>query len=81
MSSSSSVMAPFFANQSCDFFTPRSRHCLIGNYVEYAVNVSTVEDVRAAAHFAQLANFRFVIRNTGHEYVIWCYRLSGKCSY
>ncbi|KAH8820658.1 hypothetical protein F5884DRAFT_57366 [Xylogone sp. PMI_703] len=68
MNSSSSVMAPFFANQSCDFFTPESQPCLLGNYVEYAVNVSKVEDIQSAILFAQLANIRFVIRNTGHDY-------------
>ncbi|RFU29540.1 hypothetical protein B7463_g6798, partial [Scytalidium lignicola] len=68
MNSSSSIMAPFFANQSCDFFTPESQPCLLGNYVDYAVNVSKVEDIQFAVLFAQLANIRFVIRNTGHNY-------------
>ena len=62
-------MAPFFANQSCDPFQPESRACLLGNYVDYAVNVSTVSDITAAIEFAQTKNIRFVIRNTGHEYV------------
>lgn len=66
--SSSSVMAPFFANQSCDPWTPESRPCLLGNYVDYAVNVSSPSDVIAAVTFAQEKNIRFVIRNTGHDY-------------
>ncbi|PQE07827.1 isoamyl alcohol oxidase protein [Rutstroemia sp. NJR-2017a WRK4] len=37
MESSSSVMAPFFANQSCDPWQPKSRPCTLGNYVRYAV--------------------------------------------
>ncbi|RFU28972.1 hypothetical protein B7463_g7353, partial [Scytalidium lignicola] len=68
MASSSSIMAPFFANQSCDFFTPESQSCLLGNYVDYAVNVTSAEDVQFAVLFAQLSNIRFVIRNTGHDY-------------
>jgi FAD/FMN-containing dehydrogenase len=60
-------MAPFFANQSCDPFTPSSRPCLLGNYVDYAVNVSGPDDIIAAVNFAQEHNIRFVIRNTGHE--------------
>ena len=60
-------MQTYFANQSCDAFTPKSRPCLLGNYVNYAVNVSTTDDVVAAIQFAQKNNIRFVIRNTGHE--------------
>ncbi|OKL63059.1 hypothetical protein UA08_01912 [Talaromyces atroroseus] len=66
--SSSSVMQPYFANQSCDPFTPESQPCLLGNYVSYAVNVSSSDDVIAAIQFAQSNNIRFVIRNTGHDY-------------
>ncbi|KAF8854350.1 FAD-binding domain-containing protein [Acephala macrosclerotiorum] len=69
MNSSSSVMAPFFANQSCDPFQPPSRPCLIGNYVEYVVNVTEADDVIAAINFAKVHNIRFVIRNTGHDYL------------
>ena len=67
MNSSSSVMAPFFANQSCDPWTSESRPCLLGNYVDYAVNVTCANDVIAAVNFAQKNNIRFVIRNTAHE--------------
>jgi hypothetical protein len=67
LDSSSSVMAPYFANQSCDPFTAESKPCLLGNYVRYAINVSTVNDVIAGVKFAESNNIRFVIRNTGHE--------------
>jgi hypothetical protein len=67
MKSSSSVMAPFFANQSCDPFTATSTPCTLGNYVDYAVNATSAADVTAAVIFAQGTNIRFVIRNTGHE--------------
>lgn len=69
MESSSSVMAPFFANQSCDPWTPKSQKCQLGNYVSYAVNATGASDVVAAVKFAQEYNIRFIIRNTGHEYV------------
>jgi hypothetical protein len=65
--SSSSVMAHFFANQSCDAFTPREQPCLLGNYVSYSANVSTAEDVSASLKFAKKNNIRVVVRNTGHE--------------
>ncbi|OJJ51527.1 hypothetical protein ASPZODRAFT_12348 [Penicilliopsis zonata CBS 506.65] len=69
LSSSSSVMQAYFANQSCDPFTAESRPCLLGNYVSYAVNVSSSDDVVAAIKFAKSNNVRFVIRNTGHDYL------------
>jgi hypothetical protein len=67
-------MAPFFANQSCDPFQSESRPCLLGNYVDYAVNLSTFNaagEVAAAVGFAHEHNIRFVIRNTGHEYAFY----------
>ncbi|KAF1925976.1 isoamyl alcohol oxidase [Didymella exigua CBS 183.55] len=67
--SSSSVMAPFFANQSCDPFQPRARPCELGNYVRYAVNASGPADVQKAIAFAASKNIRLVIRNTGHDYL------------
>ncbi|CRK42318.1 FAD-linked oxidoreductase ZEB1 like protein [Verticillium longisporum] len=68
MDSSSSVMAPFFANQSCDPFQPRERPCTLGNYVVYAVDARTPGDIQAAIIFAKKFNIRFVVRNTGHDY-------------
>jgi FAD/FMN-containing dehydrogenase len=61
-------MQPFFANQSCDPFTPEAQPCVLGNYVSYAVNVSSNADVVAALSFATKNNIRVVVRNTGHEY-------------
>ncbi|KAI9375101.1 hypothetical protein BJX61DRAFT_200869 [Aspergillus egyptiacus] len=66
--SSSSVMQPFWANQSCDAFTPRETPCQLGNYVSYAVDVASSDDVIAAVNFATEHNIRFVIKNTGHDY-------------
>lgn len=69
MSDPSSVMAPFFANQSCDPFTAEDKPCGFGNYVRYAVNVSNADDVVATVAFAKKNNIRFVVRNTGHDYL------------
>ncbi|EFQ35837.1 FAD binding domain-containing protein [Colletotrichum graminicola M1.001] len=66
---SSSVMAAFFANQSCDPFLDRSDRCIIGTYVQYAVNATGADDYVNTIKFAQDNNIRFVIRNTGHDYL------------
>lgn len=67
--SSSSVMQSYWANQSCDPFTSQSSPCRLGNYVSYAVDVRSTDDVVAAIKFAKSNNLRFVIRNTGHDYM------------
>ncbi|KAF2462749.1 FAD-binding domain-containing protein [Lindgomyces ingoldianus] len=69
MESSSSVMAPLFANQSCDPFQPREKPCTLGNYVAYSVNASNADHIIATLKFADKKNIRFVIRNTGHDYL------------
>ncbi|KAF7541241.1 hypothetical protein G7054_g685 [Neopestalotiopsis clavispora] len=69
LNSSSSVMEPYFANQSCDPFTAQSKPCVLGNYVSYAVNVSSTADVVATVKFAKKNNIRLVIRNTGHDFL------------
>lgn len=69
MTSSSSVMAPLFANQSCDPFQPRDQPCTLGNYVHYSVNATGPDDIIATVNFAKENNVRFVIRNTGHDYL------------
>ena len=65
---SSSIMAPFYANQSCDPFLPISSQCVIGTYVQYAVNVTGVSDVQRTINFIKEKNIRLTIRNTGHDY-------------
>ncbi|KAG0638224.1 hypothetical protein HOY80DRAFT_190610 [Tuber brumale] len=67
--SSSSVMAPFYANRSCDPFTPIDSPCQVGAYVRYAINVTGPEDIIAGIEFAKKNNVRLVIRNTGHDYL------------
>lgn len=66
--SPSSIMAPYFANNSCNPFLPRSSACIVGTYVSYTVNVSTAMDVTRAIWFATYFNIRIVIKNTGHDY-------------
>ncbi|KAL2008121.1 hypothetical protein VTN00DRAFT_8103 [Thermoascus crustaceus] len=66
--SSSSIMAPFFTNGTCDPFHPVEKPCTLGEYVVYAVDVSKPEHVSKALAFARRFNIRVVIRNTGHDY-------------
>ncbi|KAI9878323.1 MAG: hypothetical protein M1830_001256 [Pleopsidium flavum] len=61
-------MAPFFANRSCDPFTPESTPCTLGNYVDYAVNVTKPAHISQTLAFARKHSIRVVIRNTGHDY-------------
>ncbi|KAJ3497269.1 hypothetical protein NLG97_g2029 [Lecanicillium saksenae] len=68
MDSASSIMAPIFANQSCDPFQPKNGSCTLGNYVKYTVEVRNSADVVATVRFAAQHNIRLVIRNTGHDY-------------
>jgi len=60
-------MAPYFSNKSCDAFTPRASPCTLGNYNDYAINVSQPSDIANGITFAKRHNIRLVIRNTGHE--------------
>ncbi|KAJ5085929.1 hypothetical protein N7532_010700 [Penicillium argentinense] len=66
--SSSSFMAPFFTNGTCDPYHPVSKPCTLGNFVRYAVNVSEPAHVAKTLKFANKHNIRFIIRNTGHDY-------------
>jgi len=66
---SSSIMAPVWANRSCDPFSARSTPCFLGNYVRYAINVSVPADISAGIKFAKQHNVRLVVRNTGHDYL------------
>ncbi|KAK8062544.1 hypothetical protein PG997_014641 [Apiospora hydei] len=66
--SSSSIMAQYFANMSCDPFSKPSAKCTLGNYVRYAVNATGPDDYQKTMEFATHRNIRFVIRNTGHDY-------------
>ncbi|KAG7094810.1 hypothetical protein E1B28_005623 [Marasmius oreades] len=65
----SSIMDPIFLNKSCDPFDPRDTPCRIGAYVQYAVNVSSTEHVIKTIQFVKKHNIRFVVKNTGHDYM------------
>ncbi|PBK61988.1 FAD binding domain protein [Armillaria solidipes] len=66
--SSSSIMSAPFSNRSCDPFLTHLG-CSVGDYVEYTVNVSSPAHVHGAVAFASTYNIRFVVRNSGHDYV------------
>ena len=80
-------MAPFFANQSCDPFQPRTSPCKLGNYAAYAIAAETASDIQSAIAFARAKDIRLVIRNTGHDYLgrstgagalgVWTHRLKN----
>ncbi|KAL8996990.1 MAG: hypothetical protein Q9169_003641 [Polycauliona sp. 2 TL-2023] len=65
---SSSIMAPYFTNDSCNPFLPRNAPCRLGNYISYAVNASGAADFQKTVQFAQRHNIRLTVRNTGHDY-------------
>ncbi|KAG7096002.1 hypothetical protein E1B28_006684 [Marasmius oreades] len=65
----SSIMFPLFLNNTCSPFTPRGFPCPVGTYVQYAVNVSSPEHVIKAVRFVKEHNIRFVVKNTGHDYM------------
>ncbi|THU90643.1 FAD binding domain protein [Dendrothele bispora CBS 962.96] len=67
--SSSSMMDPIFLNKSCDPFDPRDSPCRIGAHVQYAVNISTSDQVIKTVQFVKQHNIRFVVRNTGHDFM------------
>lgn len=46
-------MAPCFANQSCDPFLRKSALCIIGTYIEYAVNASGASDYQKTIEFTK----------------------------
>ncbi|KAF8429694.1 FAD binding domain-containing protein [Tirmania nivea] len=85
--SSTSMMTPYWANQSCDPFTDRARPCILGTYTQYAVNISTVAQIKKTIAYAKKKNIRLVIRNTGHCFMgkstgygsvsIWTHHLKG----
>ncbi len=43
--------------------------CLLGNYSNYVIRAETAEDVQSGVRFAKEYNLRFVIKNTGHDFL------------
>ncbi|KAF9891408.1 hypothetical protein FE257_004264 [Aspergillus nanangensis] len=66
--SSSSIMAPFFTNGSCDPFHPISKPCTLDTLVRYSVDVHSPAHISRALAFATKHNLRVLVRNTGHDY-------------
>lgn len=64
-----SIVAPFFTNDSCDPYTAKSSPCSIGNLPDYSINVTSWQDAAAGISFAQKRNIRLVIKNTGHDFL------------
>ncbi|KAI1095734.1 FAD/FMN-containing isoamyl alcohol oxidase MreA [Rostrohypoxylon terebratum] len=58
-----------FTNNSCNPFLEPGTPCEIGYHVVYAINATRAEQVSAAIQFSRDHNIRFVIRNTGHDYL------------
>ncbi|KAF9448257.1 FAD/FMN-containing isoamyl alcohol oxidase MreA [Macrolepiota fuliginosa MF-IS2] len=65
----SSIMAPVFLNKSCDPFTAVNKRCIVGAYVQYSVDVATPDHVIKTLAFANKHNIRFIVKNTGHDYM------------
>jgi len=64
----SSIMAPFFSNNTCNLFLPPDTPCTLGPLVSFAVNATGTSDFQKTIAFARRHNIRLVIRNTGHDY-------------
>ncbi|KAI0844755.1 FAD-binding domain-containing protein [Daldinia vernicosa] len=88
LQSSSSTMAPFFTNNSCNPFSEPDTTCSLGNYVTYAVEATDAADYQKVLEFSSSHNIRLVIRNTGHDYngkstgagglALWTHNLKSK---
>ncbi|KAL9122682.1 MAG: hypothetical protein Q9187_000768 [Circinaria calcarea] len=64
-----SIMNPYWLNDTCSPYTARDAPCTLGNIVSFAINVTSAEDVAAGVKFAQEQNIRLVIKNTGHDFL------------
>lgn len=53
----------------CQLNATSSTLCTQGNIPTYAANVSSVKEIQKAVRFAAKHNLRFVIKNTGHDYL------------
>jgi hypothetical protein len=81
-------MNPYFQNTSCNPFYRTDQPCTLGNYVSYAVPVTSPAEIIAAINFTQSHNVRLVIKNTGHDYMgkstgkgalsLWTHNLKSK---
>lgn len=70
MADPTSIMSPLFQGRTCMPTTASSASpCTLGGYPSYAINVSTVAQIQLAVNFARNSNIRFVVKNTGHDFL------------
>ncbi|KAJ7800712.1 hypothetical protein B0H14DRAFT_2898482 [Mycena olivaceomarginata] len=67
--SSSSMMTTVLCESQLRSFHETGRPCVLGTYVQYAVNVSRPFHIHKTLDFVKKHNIRFVVRNTGHDYM------------
>lgn len=67
LSSVSSIMAPYFNNNSCNPFLSQDQPCTLGGLVSFAVNATCASDFSSTIAFVRKHNIRLVIRNTGKK--------------
>jgi hypothetical protein len=64
-----SMMFPLYEGKTCMPKDPTAPGtCTQGGYASYSVKISNVAQIQLAVNFARLANVRFVVKNTGHDY-------------
>ncbi|KAJ7270498.1 hypothetical protein C8J57DRAFT_1435497 [Mycena rebaudengoi] len=51
----------------CDPFDPRETPCQVGAYVQYVVDVTSIDHVIKTIQFVKAHNIRLVVKGTGHE--------------
>jgi hypothetical protein len=68
LNSIGSIMAPLFANNSCNIFAPKEAVCTLGSLVSFAVNATCASDFQKTIEFVRRHDIHLVVRNTGHDY-------------
>lgn len=61
-------MSPIYEGLTC-IPDGQTGACTLGGYPSYVVNVTTVAQIQLAINFARNLNLRFVIKNTGHDFL------------
>ncbi|KAF2119262.1 hypothetical protein BDV96DRAFT_596006 [Lophiotrema nucula] len=67
--SSTAVMSGYWQTDACSPYTPRNQTCELGNYAPYTITATSAADIQAGVKFAQSKNLRFVVKNTGHDFL------------
>jgi hypothetical protein len=53
----------------------------LGELVEYTISATGADDIAAGISFARENNIRLVIKNTGIEYVLFCFYPFSRSSF